>query len=495
MIRDARDVPTGQALEAEVCIIGAGAAGISLAREFRDEPFRTVLLESGGYEREPETQALYRGEIVGHAYYPLEQSRIRFLGGSTNHWGGMCLPFDPIDFEERTWVPHSGWPIGLADLLPFYPRAQKLCELGPFDYGLPYWSERRGKQPPPIAGGPIIPGIAQFSPPTLFGKRYRKSLEESRSVTTYLHANVLDLETDRSGRTVQRVNVAVLGGGRFTVSARVFVLATGAIENARLLLLSRRGHPAGLGNQHDQVGRYFMERVNYRSGVFFPSDGRSWKLFLERDRLPEVGINGILAIDPAWQRQNLVLNSSIALHASAPASRRQAEDDGGFWDFLAALWERPPEPVTLFQIWHDVEPVPNPRSRVLLGEERDALGQPSVQLDWRLTPDLEGETIRRVVRVFATEVGRLGLGRVRVEMPEGDDWSEKVVGSYHHMGTTRMHADPRQGVVDADCRVHRTRNLYVAGSSVFPTAGQANPTLTLLALALRTGDRIRGMFT
>jgi choline dehydrogenase-like flavoprotein len=494
MILDARNVPDGRELESEVCIIGAGAVGISLAREYKDRRFRTILLESGGPEPEPETQALYQGEIVGHPYYSLDSSRLRFLGGTTNHWGGMCLPFDEIDFEERSWVPHSGWPIGLADLEPFYRRAQVLCELGPYDYRVAYWMKRRGKAPLPIKGGPIVPRIAQFSPPTRFGTRYREALEQARSVSTYLHANVLEFETDRSSRTVERVNVASLGGSRFTVSARVFILAAGAIENARILLLSRKGSPKGLGNQHDLVGRYFMERVNYRSGIFVPEDGALWEPFFELDRIGKLGINGFLGTDTAWQRKSEALNSSLHLHTTVSDNLSDRA-----WDVIAGLWDRSihgrQPAANYFDIWHDVEPVPNPSSRVRLAEARDALGQPRIELDWRLSPELEGRTIRRVLRAFATEMGRQGQGRVRSEIPDqGDGWSEEVVGSFHQMGTTRMHSDPRQGVVDADCRVHGISNLYITGSSIFPTAGQANPTLTLLALALRLGDGIAETF-
>jgi hypothetical protein len=155
------------------------------------------------------------------------------------------------------------------------------------------------------------------------------------------------------------------------------------------------------------------------------------------------------------------------------------------------LWGEKGNEEIVFDIWQDVEPAPNPNSRVLLSRELDSLGQPKVMLDWQLTPTLEGNTIRRVLKLFAAEMGRLGLGRVQMDISEdGDAWTERVVGSFHHIGTTRMHRDERKGVVDENCRVHGLSNLYVAGSSVFPTAGQANPTLTLIALALRLGDRI-----
>jgi choline dehydrogenase-like flavoprotein len=523
MILDARNIPDGQVLETDVCIIGAGAAGITLAREFRNKRFRVILLESGGFEPDAETQALYKGDIVGHAYYPLDGSRNRFFGGTTATWGGMCLPFDPIDFKERDWVPHSGWPLDLGQLEPYYRRAHEPCQIGPFEYRESYWTPRRGKEPLPINGDLILPQIAQFSPPTHFGHTYREDIQRAKSVTAYLYANALEIEADESGRTVQKVRVGTLDGGRFSVSAKYFVVAAHAIENARLLLLSRSVMADGLGNQHGLVGRYFMERVNCRSGVFVPVDAKAIAPFFEKDTLSECGINGFLGTSGDWQGEARVLNSSIHLHAT-PVRLREVEkrkdslSDNGedprlseepdddlaehAWEVIKdlgdgakaawqKLWGGEANEEVVFDIWQDVEPAPNPNSRVMLSRKLDSFGQPKVMLDWQLTPTLEGNTIRSVLKLFAAEMGRLGLGRVQMDISEdGDAWAERVVGSFHHIGTTRMHRDERKGVVDENCRVHGLSNLYVAGSSVFPTGGQANPTLTLVALALRLGDRI-----
>lgn len=503
MLLDARRIPDGQILETDVCIIGAGASGITLAREFRNKPFSTILLESGGLQPDTETQSLYKGTIIGHAYYPLDGSRNRTFGGSTATWGGMCLPFDPIDFEKRDWVPHSGWPLDLIELEPYYRHAHEPCEIGPYEYREEYWTPRRGKQSIPIDGGRILPQIAQFSPPTHFGRAYIVDIERAESVTAYLYANALELDADEVARTVQRVRVGTLDGCRFSVSAKYYVLATHAIENARLLLLSRSVMADGLGNQNGLVGRYFMERVNYRSGVFVPVDARLIAPFFEKDKLAECGINGYLGVSEQWQRKNKVLNSSIHLHTTRLRLRGTAADPDASeesisaWDVVREAWRKVwrrfggGEKNVVFDIWQDVEPVPNPNSRVMLSRELDRLGQPKVMLDWRLSPRLEGRTIRRTLGLFAAEMGRLELGRVRAYISEdGDEWTDNVVGSFHHMGTTRMHRDEKQGVVDENCRVHGLSNLYVAGSSVFPTAGQSNPTLTLLALALRLGDRI-----
>jgi choline dehydrogenase-like flavoprotein len=144
------------------------------------------------------------------------------------------------------------------------------------------------------------------------------------------------------------------------------------------------------------------------------------------------------------------------------------------------------------------EQAPNPASRVMLSEERDAFGLPRIALDWQLL-DVDKRSLKVTMEALDRELRRLSLGRVEpsawLDEPE-TPWvadplvSNHPVGGYHHMGTTRMATSPRRGVVDADCRVHGLGNLYVAGSSVFPTGGWANPTLTILALALRLGDHL-----
>lgn len=530
MIDDASNVESGQRIESDVCVIGAGAAGITIARELRRTGLAVTLLEAGRETATAEDQSFYRGKVIGHDYYPLESSRLRFFGGTTNHWGGMSIPFDPIDFERRPWVPNSGWPIEAAALDPFLARAHEACEIGPTRYEEEFWAPQRNKPLFPIRGGDILPRIAQFSPPTRFGPRYREDLERAPEITTLLGANVVEIVPNAEVDRIVELAVSTVEGLRFTVAARAFVLATGAIENARLLLASRSRQKEGLGNAHDVVGRYFMERVNRKSGILLPVDATRIVPFFEQDRIGNMGINGYLGTSPAWQRREQVLNSSIHLHVSG--SLALAETEGGatalrrvrtalsngeipdglgsdlwqiLWDLdeLAAdAWDRwrggsEPEPPpgagpVVLDIWHDVEPVPNPESRVTLTDSIDPLGMPRIALDWQLSPELEGRTIRSAFALLGADAGRLGIGRARLDIgTQGDAWVPEVVGSFHQMGTTRMSANPKEGVVDADCRVHGLDNLYVAGSSVFTTAGQANPTMCLLQLALRLADHLR----
>lgn len=270
MLIDIRKLPEDSLIESEICIVGAGAAGIAMAREFIDRPERVCLLESGGLDFDEATQALYGDENIGNSYYPLKETRARYLGGSTNLWGGWSRPLDEIDFEVRPWMPYSGWPISKAELGPYYQRAQEVCNLGPFEYDFAYWEDtfRQHQYQPIQFSQEIAPCFWQIIPPShlRFGQVYRAELEGARNIETYLHANVVELETDDTAQSVTRLRVATLEGKQFWVKAKAFVLAVGGIENPRLLLASNQVQKVGLGNQYDQVGRYFMEHPYIISG-------------------------------------------------------------------------------------------------------------------------------------------------------------------------------------------------------------------------------------
>src|ERR1017187_2119639 len=141
MYKDARTSINGTLIEGDICIVGAGAAGISMALEWINTPYKVILLEGGGFEYDEKVQELFDGKTTGQRYYPLKSSRLHYFGGTTGHWAGFCSTFDHIDFNKRDWVPLSGWPISRNDLDPFYARAQKNLELGPYDYSVKYWQK------------------------------------------------------------------------------------------------------------------------------------------------------------------------------------------------------------------------------------------------------------------------------------------------------------------------------------------------------------------
>jgi choline dehydrogenase-like flavoprotein len=481
MIVDARAVPDDAVIECDVCIVGAGAAGITIARELSRQRMQVVLLESGGLTPDARTQSLSAGEVAGRRYFELDAARSRCFGGTTNVWTGECRPLDAQDFEPRDWVPDSGWPFGLDELLPFYVKAQSVCELGPYGYTADDWRVH-GVRPLAIDGGRIRSDVFHYSPPTRFGEVYRDELRHAPNVVTYLWANAVDLETPDSARRVNAVKVACLTGTSFRVSSRAFVLATGGIENARLLLLSDRVQAAGLGNGHDLVGRYFMEHIYLDAAAELRTPTPISEFYTSAHHVDGRRVRGILALSPDVRRREQLSNYCAVIVEPRPSMLARLRH--------AVASARTGGALRTYEVKNVMEQVPNPDSRVTLGTDRDRLGCRRPRLDWRLSA-LDKSTAHRAHAILGEDLARSGIGEMRSAMGrEEDPLPSSVRGARHHMGTTRMHTDPRRGVVDADCRVHDVANLYVAGSSVFPTGGAANPTLTIVALALRLAGHL-----
>ena len=241
MHTDARTLPNGTVLEGDLCIVGAGAAGITIARELANSRLKVLLLEGGGFDFDPQMQELYRGEIVGQPYYPLQAAALHYFGGTTNHWAGWCSTYEPIDFEKRDWVPHSGWPITRADLDPFYARAQKVLDLGPYKYDAADWKNGDADRVSLLSDSRVVwTKMWQFSPPTRFGTKYRDEIVNSPNVHLYTHANVVEVEANDELTAVRSVRIRTFDGKEYRARARRFVLACHTIQNARLLLASNR---------------------------------------------------------------------------------------------------------------------------------------------------------------------------------------------------------------------------------------------------------------
>lgn len=509
---DARTIPDGFLAEADVCIVGAGAAGITIARELRARPLRVVLLESGWFTPDPETQSLYAGEVRKQAYSPLDSARSRYFGGTTNEWAGECRPLGALDFDRRDWVPDSGWPFGLSHLLPYYEKAQVVCQLGPFAYTAADWSSK-GVRAIAFQGDRVHSHAFHYSSPTRFGEVYREEIEKASNIIAYLGANAVDLEAPKPPTYVSRVRVTCLAGNSFGVKARAFILAAGGIENARLLLLSNKAQSSGLGNTYDQVGRYFMEHLYMDRAATILARAGSISEFYTFGHWSKAGrVRGILALSPELQRSEMLTNFCAVVDDESP------EPPIALWpSVLRAVRRRrlPPRAMTrLRQVASQVvraattrmssteppgrrylvknvmEQAPNSESRVVLGHERDRLGCPRVALEWSLTA-IDKRTMHRAHEILDEELRRAAVGPLHSALgPEADPWPSALRGARHHMGTTRMHPDPRRGVVDASGCVHGISNLYVAGSSVFPTSGSANPTLTIVALAIRLAEHV-----
>jgi choline dehydrogenase-like flavoprotein len=500
------ETPGGRAAFAkafDVCVIGAGPAGISLARRLGRHGLEVALMEAGGLELSEQSQAVAAGESVGLAFPALDVARLRYLGGSSGHWNGLCRALDAEDFEARPQNPDGGWPIGRADLDPYTAEVHEILDLVPIDDGAE-------------AAGADAPGFRRIhyfrSAPTRFGEKYLEELTAAPGIALGLHANLVDLRLNDAldAVTEARFKGYAAGDAGFAVTARAYCLCCGGIENARLLLNFTGQVPEGIGNRHDLVGRYFNDHPGTPPPLgevilartpptaepqfFAPSE----ELVAELGTLPQmIRINH-------QPRKPLPLGKELArsVQCAVPYADALAEavlgdrlqcDTGGLEDWWRS---RDSDRHPWGRVVHNSQAALNPDSRVTLSDERDAFGMRRARLDWRTLP-IDDHTIRENTLAFAAWLADSGLGRMRIY-----DWvlsdapiaTASAIGpsmsSYHHMCTTRMSADPAKGVVDADCRVHGIANLYVGGSSVFASTGFENPTYTIVQLALRLGDHL-----
>ena len=537
MLVDARTLSPGTTIEADLCILGAGPAGITIARAFLGTDVRVVLLEGGGTQftrslrslptilREHlfEEQSLARGENVGHPYYPLRMTRVRSFGGTSNALlahGLRACPLDAIDFEAREGRAHGGSPFGRAHLDPFYARAQIACGLGPYRYNVGDWEEPGATPRLAVDGRRLATVMFQYGPVDHF-RSYVHELAAAPNTRLLLHAVAVNVATDARPAAVSSVEAATLAGNRFMVRAGAYVLALGGIDNARLLLASSRSHAAGVGNDHDLVGRYFMEHPHLHAGFFRPSDrALPGRLSLyDRREVDGVAVQAMIQLNDDVMRRERLLNAVVELRPmdrlrTTPAVQSSRDLwrslQRGPWTWSLAghaltalrglpdvarlasrrLGGRHPQP-DMMKLDVMAEQAPDPDSRVTLSTKRDRLGMPLARLDWRIS-EADRHSIRRTLELVDEELRRAGLGRV--ESMFGDERPPtNIYGGWHHMGTTRMHVDPALGVVDENCRVHGIDNLFIAGSSVFPTGSAANPTLTIVALALRLADHLKGL--
>ncbi len=504
---DARTIENNAIIEGDICIVGAGAAGISMALDFMNTKYKVVLLESGGFEYDSRLQELNDGSTSGQKYFPLQSTRLRYFGGTTGHWTGLCTPLDSLDFKKREHVPNSGWPITKTDLDPFYERAQKTLQLGPYNYEYSYWKNQR----PNLIAYPLDENIIRTKiwqiNPSRFGSLYRDSIINAPNIHLYTYASAINIDANETASAVDSILITNESGKKQEVRAKYFVMACGAIQNARLLLSSRKQATNGLGNDFDVVGRYFMEHLDIKAGELwlfetFETDLYSWG-----------PTKAELALTEGTQFKNKTLNATVSVHSplavgkhvkplietwqdNDPRKALEQTDNRSLMSKILRLKSKISQP-TAFDMDCNAEQAPNPNSRITLSDEIDYFGVQKVHLRWELTP-LDKHSIRSTLALIGQQMGASGLGRVKLKEFLEDEsdtgFPELVSGGFHHMGTTRMHDDPKKGVVDANCMVHGMTNLFIAGSGCFPTSGAANPTLTLIALSHRLSDYLKENF-
>lgn len=524
---DSHNLEDQSAYDYDLCIIGAGAAGISLARKLRGRDTKICVLEGGGLEPDRNSQQLYQGEIAGLPYFPLDSCRLRYFGGTTNHWAGYCWPLQATTFAAKSWLPYSGWPINQRDLAPYYNEAADLLGLSKESWSpergwdLSVWEEIIGEYRAPIDPA-YFHQVSTHIKPVRMGRVFRKDLEHASNIDVFLNANVVDLDTGPGSNHVAHCNVRTFNGRNLKFSARNFVLAAGGIENARLLLLSDQYHDRGLGNQNDLVGRFFMDHVSAPIGtiklsvkdapVEIYSQFRNRAALDDMQHVVSIVVNEEMErkfkLVPIWVRMLPKLEEFW--NSDGPVSLKSIRQSLANGDWPADFDEHVGNVVTdlgsVARLLHakaaydghsydslavraNLAPAPNRNSRVMLSDELDALGLRRARLDWQLS-DIDFRSANWVANRFAIAVGASGLGWMKITLGDEAEFKSKLRGTWHHIGTTRMAKSEKEGVVDPDCKVHGLANVYIIGSSVFPTCGAGSPTLAIIALAHRLSDHL-----
>lgn len=516
---DTRELEPDSIIRADLCIVGGGAAGITIARELAGGPLDVVLLESGGLEADAGAHSMNEGEVSGepllahHTPVSLDQVRMRLLGGTTNHWAGFCRPLEPIDFETRDYLEVSGWPLTPEDLQPYWDRAVDVIQLASHSFDLETWQRDFGAPPAMVDTDSVATTLFQIHFPFPYSK-YLPELESAPNIEVYLHANVTRLNAAGEADRIDSVTVETLTGNHVTVEADTFVVAAGGIENPRLLLASNDVRTDGIGNQNGLVGRYFTEHLQVLAGfAVLAAPAEDWQLYADVP-VGDVSAKGALTLTRQTVVENQMLGMEAQVLVAEPIPGSPEYANGLRTDDVQALVQalEVPDGMSTAYVQVLAEQELNRDSRVTLSDGADPFGQPRARVDWRHT-DLDRTSILAGLRIMGTELGRLGAGRLQIT-PGGFDPSAVPTAEggllsaykvsvddinledfplgigFHHMCTTRMDDDPERGVVDSDCRVHDVGNLYIAGSSVFSTGGVATPTFNITALALRLADHL-----
>jgi len=554
MILDAcKDLGDGAIVECDVCIVGSGPAGITLALELTRHGLQVIVLEAGGKRWSGASQDFFSGQVTGPYQNSLHVYRHRRLGGTSCVWGGRFLPFDEIDFERRDYVPDSGWPITRAELMPYYERAHAWCHIGSMTYDA---STALPDQAPEMIQGVhdeevLMTALERWSLPTNFIRDYSDQLRQSVNLRVFVNAACTAINLDNDLETVSSLKVCTSAKKTFSAKARFFVLAAGGVEVPRLLLSSRHQLPSGIGNRHDLVGRYFMEHcsgnistadfsidpANIAHGFYKDSDG--------------VYVRRRCNISEAAQRRHSIPNFSaffchphvadpdhgnailsalfLAKHFRGIGQRippflarsglKQTDEGYALWlkhcrniflgipelsvylprfAYLYFLKKRRIPGLVLptrnasFSLWYQAELTPNRDSRVMLDNDVDEYGMRRIVMDFHYNDnDISG--IVKAHQILDRHFRRNEVGYLHFHRDdfEADIREQLEPAGGHLMGTTRMADDPKHGVVDSQCRVFGTHNLFVASSAVFPTSSHVNPTLTIVALAARLADHLR----
>jgi len=512
MFKDLANISSTESLTYDVCIVGTGLAGISVAKQLLGTNHRIVMLESGGELPEHKYQELNQGENSGPSFLSLDASRLRCFGGASKLWAGFCSPYKNDEFDEKPFIPLSGWPISFKDLKKYYQQAAKMLGISyrkfyskdffqdTFD-GLSFNEFNRDNS---FLSGRVFQ--VSSSKNRDFGSKYKQEISADKNTDVIIHSTVTKINLDSLGNKVESVSIADLNGNKTTVRSKIFVLACGAIENPRILLSSTDYYKRGIGNTSEFVGACFMSHPGILNvaEIHRSKGGKCVK----KDKYSDDYIVQFELSDKERQKQEILCHGfSISDYTDLSNlstiytgkvlkdfdkllsnftftdvyNKRQCRDKGKYT-------------YSVLDLGIALEQPPLLENRISLLSKKDALGVPMVNVHWSDLSKIELKTIKKATLTLAREFGVLNSGRVKFTEKFLSGKGHKINDPVnHHIGTTRMSATKKYGVVNKDCRVFGISNLYIAGSSVFATSSKVNPTFTIIALALRLGDHIKSL--
>jgi choline dehydrogenase-like flavoprotein len=508
---DLEQVPSGTKFESEICVIGAGIAGLILARRLAGYGMQVHLLEAGGLELEERSQQLYRSEMRGAYHQGTIDGRFRTYGGSSTQWGGQLLAYPDAVFRDRPLL-GAGWPITENEVRPYYPEIFKIMGVNelPFtDDFLQRYGTREALRSPDVRVR-----LSKFAP---FGRRnlagtIGREVLASDKITVFFHANAVTVNATPAGDRIEDVTVRNYGDGEYRFQARQFIVCAGTIETSRLLLTSR------ILEKFDQVGRYFHDHFRVKALDLGPQSRRVFEKYfspyyqgstlhspkieateatMERLGLPEVmahffihegesefGVlrqalvglqRGKFSAGTLLQAPKLLTGAARMAYALKVKGRRILSSGAD---------------VTM-----NIETEQRPRrdSRIQISEERNAVGIPKTIVDWKVS-DEEGIAVKKFAGVLDTYLKSLGMTDLAWKPGPQDDlaaWFKEGYDIYHPMGGARMGDSPETSVVDRNLRVHGMENLHVASCATYPSGGSSNPTFTLMGLSCRLADELK----
>ena len=511
MFKDLNDLSINTILSCDICIVGSGPAGISVAKKLLESNSKVILLESGGLNPSFAHNELNKGVNSGSRFLSLDASRMRCFGGASRIWAGVCAPFNKEDFEQKPYVPLSGWPIQKEDLDQYYKEAANMLGISYdlFDHNQSINYSFSGLSFPRLGGKNSFLSTTVRQTSDLnnrnFGEKYKKLFSDSNNVDVLFHSTVSKLNVSKNGKKIISIEAQDLTSKKCTIDAKKYVLAAGALENPRLLLHANDLFKNGIGNESGFVGSCFMSHpgISGVADIYKTSEGVCIKEgSYSNDLIYQ------FASSSSEQFNSQILNHGFDLKPYADLANFSTYKTGRIkteykkllenFNFIQSVEKTlcrfsGEYASNLWELGVALEQEPTHRNHLTLNSSKqDFFGVPLIDMFWDEISDREKMTVNRSVKLLARELGKKNSGRVKFteDFLSGKAF-EQEDSVNHHIGTTRMSESIDKGVVDKNCKVFSISNLFLAGSSVFPTSSIVNPTYTIIALGLRLGDHLK----